>query len=67
WSASSNADGGTTAVMDDTSASQSSERALPDANGKNKMEDPYRAPKKIQDAPLEGFGNNGTFTNSPSQ
>ncbi len=68
WSASSNSDGGTTAVMDSSGASMETERALPDANDKNKMVDPYRANKKIQDAPLEGFGNGSTFNNnSPGQ
>lgn len=67
WSASSNSDGGTTVTMD-SSASNETERALPDGNGKNKMVDPYRSNKKIQDAPLEGFGNGATFNNnSPTQ
>jgi len=64
WSASKNPDGGSTATMEDTTASNETERALPDGNDKNKMEDPYRAHKKISEAPLEGFGNAATFNNN---
>ena len=57
------ADGGTT-VTTSESASRDTERALPDANGKNTMPDPYRGYKKISDAPLEGFGNAANFNNN---
>ncbi|MGA9658887.1 MAG: hypothetical protein WBQ60_07295, partial [Asticcacaulis sp.] len=66
WSASKNPDGGSTVTMEATS-SRATERALPDANDKNKMENPYTAPKRIQDAPLEGFGNATSFNNSPNK
>lgn len=63
WSSSQNSDGGTT-VTTSESASRDTERALPDANDKNKMPDPYRGNKKIENAPLEGFGNATTFNNN---
>ena len=63
WSVSHNADGGST-VTTSASASRDGERALPDANDKNKMPDPYRGNKKIENAPLEGFGNATSFNNN---
>ena len=62
WSAS-NPGGGSTAT-NSTSASKETEKAKPDANGKNQMPDPYTSNQKIQDAPLEGFGNATTFNNN---
>ena len=67
WSASKNAGGGSTATLEDSAASNETERALPQANDDNKMEDPYRANKKVQDAPLEGFGNATIFNNNTPQ
>ncbi|ESQ92993.1 hypothetical protein ABAC460_01710 [Asticcacaulis sp. AC460] len=64
WSASKNANGGSTATLEDSSASNETERALPQADDDNKMEDPYRGNKKVQDAPLEGFGNATIFNNN---
>lgn len=64
WSASKNAGGGSTATLEDTSAKTETERALPQANDDNKMEDPYRANRSVQDAPLEGFGNATRFDNN---
>lgn len=63
WSVSHNSDGGTT-VTTSASSSRDTERALPDANDKNKMPDPYRGNKKIENAPLEGFGNATSFNNN---
>ena len=68
YSVSKNAGGGDTATLDDTSASQETERAKPDINDVNKQKDPYRSNKKISEAPLEGFGNAASFTNhEPTQ
>ena len=65
WSASSNPGGGSTVTMSMTSStSRSTERASPDYNQKNKIQNPYTANKKIQDAPLEGFGNATSFNNN---
>ena len=65
WSASSNSDGGSTVTMSmSDSTSRSSEKALPDYNQKNQMQNPYTANKSPQDAPLEGFGNAATFNNN---
>ena len=63
WSASNLPGGGNTAT-NSTSVSSDGEKALPDANGKNKMPDPYVGNKKVQDAPLEGFGNATQFNNN---
>ncbi len=63
WSVSHNPGGGDTAT-NSSSASKDTERAKPDANGKNKMDNPYVGNKKIEDAPLEGFGNATTFNNN---
>ena len=63
WSVSHNPGGGTTAT-NSTSASKDTEKAKPDANGKNAMDDPYKGNKKIEDAPLEGFGNATQFNNN---
>lgn len=66
WS-SSNLPGGGNMTTNSTSASRESEKALPDANGRNQMDDPYKGNKKIQDAPLEGFGNATKFNNNSPQ
>ncbi len=63
WSVSNNPGGGTTAT-NSTSASKATEKAQPDANGKNAMADPYTDNKKIEEAPLEGFGNATSFNNN---
>ena len=65
WSASKNPDGGIT-MTTDASSSRASERATPDADGTNSMENPYTVNKRIADAPLEGFGNNTQVVNSPT-
>ncbi|ESQ85939.1 hypothetical protein AEAC466_01795 [Asticcacaulis sp. AC466] len=65
WSASKNADGGVT-LTTDSSSSRASERATPDADSSNSMENPYTVNKRIADAPLEGFGNNTQVVNSPT-
>lgn len=62
WSAS-NPGGGSTAT-NSTSASKATERAAPDANGQNSMANPYTDNKKIEEAPLEGFGNATQFNNN---
>ena len=67
WSTSQNPDGGVTMTTTDTSASRETERALPDADADNSMENPYTAPKKISEAPLEGFGNAANFNNAPNK
>ena len=64
WSASKNPDGGIT-LTTDSSASRETERALPDSDAKNSMAKPYTGNKKMQDAPLEGMGNNTGFNNPP--
>ncbi|ESQ77169.1 hypothetical protein [Asticcacaulis sp. AC402] len=64
WSASKNAGGGSTATLDDSAAPNETERALPQADDDNRMDDPYRGNKKVQDAPLEGFGNATIFNNN---
>jgi len=65
WSASSNADGGSTVTMPmSAQTSRATERAAPDYNQKNQMTDPYRSNQKIEDAPLEGFGNATSFNNN---
>ncbi len=63
WSASNLPGGGNTATMS-SSASKDTEKAKPDANGRNAMDDPYVGNKKVEDAPLEGFGNATTFNNN---
>ena len=63
WSVSHNPGGGSTAT-NSTSASKETEKAKPDANGKNNMPDPYTSNQKIENAPLEGFGNATTFNNN---
>ncbi|MEI9906198.1 MAG: hypothetical protein WDN06_21530 [Asticcacaulis sp.] len=62
WS-SSNPGGGSTAT-NSSSASKATERAGPDANGQNSMANPYTDNKKIENAPLEGFGNATQFNNN---
>jgi len=66
WSTSHNPDGGITTTTD-SSSSKASERALPDADAANSMDNPYTTQKRIQDAPLEGFGNATTFKDAPNQ
>ena len=66
WSTSRNPDGGVTTTTD-SSTSRTSERALPDADSKNSMENPYAVNKRIQDVPLEGTGSNNGFRDAPSQ
>ncbi|MFT4074597.1 MAG: hypothetical protein QM647_03630 [Asticcacaulis sp.] len=65
WSTSQNSDGGVTTTTD-SSTSRASEKALPDADGQNSVENPYTVNKSIQDAPLEGNGSNNGFNNPPS-
>jgi len=66
WSTSRNPDGGVTTTTD-SSTSRTSERALPDADSKNSMENPYAVNKRIQDAPLEGTGHNTGFNDAPNK
>ena len=66
WSTSHNPDGGVTTTTD-TSASRASEKALPDADSKNSMENPYAVNKRPQDAPLEGTGSNNGFRDAPNK
>lgn len=40
------------------SKSRETERAMPDANGKNRVMNPYTQAVPISAAPLEGFGSN---------
>jgi hypothetical protein len=66
WSTSQNSDGGVTTTTD-SSTSRANEKALPDADSKNSMENPYTVNKRIQDAPLEGTGNNNGFIDAPNK
>lgn len=66
WSTSQNPDGGVTTTTE-ASTSRASERALPDADARNSMEDPYTVNKRIQDAPLEGTGSNNGFRDAPNK
>jgi hypothetical protein len=66
WSTSHNPDGGVTTTTD-SSTSRASEKALPDADSKNSMENPYAVNKRPQDAPLEGTGSNNGFRDAPNK
>lgn len=66
WSTSHNPDGGVTTTTE-TSTSRASEKALPDADSKNSMENPYAVNKRIQDVPLEGTGSNNGFRDAPNK
>ena len=66
WSTSHNPDGGVTTTTD-TSTSRASEKALPDADSKNSMENPYAVNKRPQDVPLEGTGSNNGFRDAPNK
>lgn len=56
-SVSKNAAGGDTATLDDSDAKRETERAKPDKNARPTASDYYTNNTKVQDAPLEGFGN----------
>lgn len=66
WSTSQNPDGGVTTTTD-SSTSRATEKALPDADSKNSMENPYAVNKRPQDAPLEGQGSNNGFRDAPNK
>ncbi|MGN6209770.1 hypothetical protein [Asticcacaulis sp.] len=66
WSTSQNPDGGVTTTTD-SSTSRATEKATPDADAKNSMENPYAVNKRIQDAPLEGTGSNNGFRDAPNK
>ncbi len=66
WSTSHNPDGGVTTTTD-SSTSRANEKALPDADSKNSMENPYAVNKRPQDVPLEGQGSNNGFRDAPNK
>lgn len=60
-----NTDGGDTATLENASSSDG-ERAKPDKNSRNResASDYYTQNRKVQDAPLEGFGNAAKVDNN---
>ncbi len=59
-----NANGGDTATLDGTNAKRETERAKPEKNARPKASDYYTNNTKVQDAPLEGFGNAARVDNN---
>ena len=65
-----NPEGGDTATLDGTVSSRDSERAKPDKNSQPRetASDYYTENRRVQDAPLEGFGNSARVNNvNPGQ
>ena len=63
-SVSKNAAGGDSATLDDSNAKRETERAKPEKNARAKASDYYTQNQKVQDAPLEGFGNAARVDNN---
>ena len=59
-----NASGGDTATLDDSNVKRETERAKPDKNARPTASDYYTNNTKVQDAPLEGFGNAARVDNN---
>lgn len=59
-----NATGGNTATLDDTNAKRETERATPEKNARPKASEYYTRNQRVQDAPLEGFGNAARVDNN---